>query len=198
MIRAGKISEIQWGKGYWIILDIGFSNKSESCGLVFGDAEPFETTYGEAAIILREEILKSKTPVNLVIEAPLSVAFDAKGNPKARKPEKLSKKTRYWYTGPGVPVMVASMYLLQHLNSIKNNIEIRLFEGFVSFKKRGKKSDHKKDVLMLREAIKKTPEDKSYYISPDELKIDSTDIVISAFSINRLDFGVPPIIQVFD
>jgi len=38
MIYAGKLADISWVTGTWLILDIGFSNKARSCGLLIGDS----------------------------------------------------------------------------------------------------------------------------------------------------------------
>jgi hypothetical protein len=39
MIHAGKIDDIYWSNGTWLILDIGFSNTKKSCGLLLGDSK---------------------------------------------------------------------------------------------------------------------------------------------------------------
>jgi len=134
-----------------------------------------------------------KAPVNLVIEAPLSVAFDMKGNPKGRKPEKQNGKTRYWYVGLGCSAMVAATYLIKALSEIQVKNEIRLFEGFVSFKSKGKISNHSNDVLALRSSIKNPLQET--IVRANEMKMDASDILSSAFKVSGMDYGVPPIIQ---
>ena len=149
MIRAGVKSEISLSTGEWLILDIGFANKSNSCGLLINRKSPVELQFNEARERICRFISNSTKPVNLVMEAPLSVAFDSKGNPKGRAVEKQGSKTRYWYSGPGCSVMVAALYLVKTITEIPTNTEVRLFEGFVSFKESGKKSIHSRDVELL-------------------------------------------------
>jgi hypothetical protein len=154
MIRAGLINEITWTSGEWIFFDVGFSNNSRSCGLLKGDANPIELRFNEAIGKISSYIVNTEAPINLVIEAPLSVSFDKKGNPKGRTIEKDNGKTRYWYIGPGCAVMVATLYALQTLEKICSDREIRLFEGFVSFKDIQERTNHSKDVLLLRDVVK--------------------------------------------
>lgn len=193
MIRAGTTQEIKWDAGNWVFIDIGFANKSRSCGLLLGDGKPSEVTFDEASALICEYLSIQQKETNLVIEAPLSVSFDIKGNPKGRKPENHNGKTRYWYSGLGCTVMVAAFYLLKAIVDSSPPAEIRLFEGFVSFKDRGKRSTHSEDVLLLRDAVK-IPAPRNI-VSPKFLKIDDTDKVSSAFAVGNMDFGVPPIIQ---
>ena len=159
MIRAGKVEEINWESGYWIFLDIGFSNKSSSCGILFGDGEPYEAQFNEAVFKICNFITNNEAPVNLVIEAPLSVSFDKRGNPKGRKPEKQKGQIRYWYVGLGCSVMVAATYFIRELSEIQAKNEVRLFEGSCVFSKtKDRSSNHSSDVLALRASIKILPQ----------------------------------------
>ena len=188
MIRAGTKSEVVWGRGNWIILDIGFSNDKKTCGFVFGDGSPMNLRYADARRTIIEQILKQNGPINLIIEAPLSVCFDATHNPKGRKIEKLDSKTRYWYTGLGCAVMTAAMYLIRDIQEATKdlpNVEVRLFEGFVSFKEG--KTDNKKDVLDLRKKIKNAEQDQSSIYSADDLKFDDKDEIILDWSERLLE-----------
>lgn len=198
MIHAGKVSDIRWSDGTWLILDIGFSNTKKSCGLLLGDSEPEPLQFGEA-IWRVVNIAKSETSLNLVIEAPLSVAFDKFGNPKARSIDKKDKQSRPWYVGPGCAVMVATMYLLRKLCDSCPPAEVRLFEGFVSFKSRETRSSHSDDVNCLRDAIKKEGMQTPRFYRPDELKEDPEDEIKSAFEVMNLkniDLGIPAVIMV--
>jgi hypothetical protein len=190
MIRAGTIDEIRPNSGIWIILDIGFSQSQKSCGLKIGENKSKNFTFHEAENEIVEEIEKSTGTVNLVIEAPLSVAFNQNGNPTGRAFEKRDTKTRYWYTGPGCTTMVAAMYLIRKIVDLKPKAEIRLFEGFVSFSTPGSKSDHSKDVEALWEMIKN---EGSGVIAIDE---DSDENLQSAFKVMGIDIkGIPPVIK---
>ncbi len=195
MIRAGKISEISASPGDWLILDIGFSNRAASCGLMINLNPPLQLQFGETVDKICAFIAAATGAVNLVIEAPLSVAFDAKGNPKGRAIEKMGKHTRFWYTGPGSAVMLASLYLVNALEMMPGQREIRLFEGFVSFKEKRGKSDHLRDVIMLREIVDHPQSFAGSIIGPDALKMDETDTLQSAFRIAGMDTGIPPVLM---
>ena len=198
MIYAGKVSEIRWSNGTWLILDIGFSNTKKSCGLLLGDSEPEPLQFGEA-ICRVITIAKCETPLNLVIEAPLSVAFNKSGNPKTRSIDKKEGQSRPWYVGPGCAVMVAAMYLLRKLCDSCPSANVRLFEGFVSFKSRENRSSHSDDVKCLRDAIKKEGTKTPHLYKPDELKEDPDDEIKSAFAVMNLqniDLGIPAVIMI--
>src|SRR5579862_5910591 len=116
MLVAGRVEEIVWGSGNWVFLDIGFS-KGRTCGIAFGDEEPVKASFAEAVRELLRRIPGLWPEVNLVIEAPLSAAFDSLGNPTGRSIERESDgRTRYWYIGAGCVVMTAAMYLLRSLD----------------------------------------------------------------------------------
>ena len=195
MIRAGTKSEIFLPSGEWLILDIGFANTSRSCGLLVNQEEPVNLQFNEAKDKICRFISNSTNPVNLVIEAPLSVAFDSKGNPKGRKVEKQRSKTRYWYVSPGCTVMVAALYLVKAITEAPSNVEIRLYEGFVSFKESGEESDHSRDVELLREVVKNPSHYPKSIIEPEALKMDDSDTLQSAFRVAGLDVGIPPLIM---
>jgi hypothetical protein len=197
MILAGKKSEVCWGNGNWIFLDIGFSNSTKSCGYAFGDETPQNLRYGDARRIIFDQIRKQNGPINLIIEAPLSVCFDANHNPKGRKIEKRDSMRRYWYTGIGCAVMTAAMYLIRDIHEATkdlSNVEVCIFEGFVSFKEGG--TDHKTDVCALREKVKKAHQNQDSIFSADNLKLDESDELFSAFRVAGLDYGVPAVIVV--
>jgi hypothetical protein len=49
--------------------------------------------------------------------------------------------------------MVAALYLIRAISGTGGKEEVRLFEGFVSFKAKGSKSNHSRDVELLREVV---------------------------------------------
>ena len=138
-------------------------------------------------------ISNSSIPVNLVIEAPLSVAFNSKGNPKGRSIEKQNGKTRYWYVSLGTTVMVAALYLVKAIMDSCPSKDIRLFEGFVSFKDTNKKTNHSQDVLLLRDIVRK--KETKRIIAPDKLKMEPGDNIQSAFKVAGFDLGIPPVLM---
>lgn len=195
MIRAGRINEVTAASGNWVFLDIGFANNAKSCGLLFDDGTPEEVTFNSAVEDICNFIKSGNAPVNLVIEAPLSVSFDIEGNPKGRSIEKQGNKTRYWYVSLGTTVMVAALYLVRAIYDSKPAKEIRLFEGFVSFKDSNTPTNHINDVLLLRGIVNNPNKESESIITPDSLCMDTTDKIQSAFLVAGLDFGIPPVLM---
>lgn len=194
MIRAGHINEVNKNSGFWVFVDMGFSQKSRSCGILLHDEfDPREITFSA----LQEEIIKlteTRTmPMNLLLEAPLSIAFNEAGNPSGREIEyKAGFQPRYWYLGLGCCVLTATTHLLRRIVDSNPAIEIRLFEGFASFKQKDKRSSHKNDVLALRQAVWNLS--SSAAVMP--IGIAKTDRLESAFRVAGMDFGIPPIVAV--
>jgi hypothetical protein len=195
MIRAGRSDEIRADSGKWVIIDIGFANNARSCGLLFENESPVDVQFSEAIHRICRFISLQSGPVNLLIEAPLSVAFDHRGNPKGRSVEKQNSNTRYWYVGLGCAVMVAALYLIKAVIQAKPNADIRLFEGFVSYKESKKKTGHCQDVLLLREVVDNPDRYSDAIFLSDSLKMDHTDTLNSAFMVAGVDAGIPPIIM---
>ncbi len=194
MILPGKKSEVVWGNGNWIFCDIGFSAKA-TCGVACGEEQAHLLPFGEACRRIVEEIGQAQNSINFVIEAPLSVAFDAKGNPKGRKIERQGTQTRYWYVGPGAAVVTAATYMLRAVHDSKPASEVRLFEGFVSFKLKEQVSNHEKDVDQLREIVKNPKLYQDSIYSVEDLKFDDSDVLQSAFHVAGLNFGIPAVIM---
>jgi hypothetical protein len=123
------------------------------------------------------------------------VAFNANGNPVGRSIERLGSQHRYWYEGLGCLVMTSALYLLRGLHNSKPQREVRLFEGFVSFKPKGQVSSHCADVQALRAVVWATNREASAVVGAGELATTSSDRVVSAFAVAGMDFGVPPVVQ---
>lgn len=173
-IVAGRIEDIK-PEGNWAIVDIGFSKKATCALLLRGRLESSDEdlSFGELCKKLQQLVWPLKK-LNLVIEAPLSYAFDEAGNPVGRNFEKPieaqsnkeSRAHRYWYLGAGACVTLAAarLLLILMLNASKSDCEVRLFEGFVSFKskkrfhskKTRRASSHIRDAKSLWIAIEKT------------------------------------------
>ena len=101
MIRAGTEQEIRKESGDWVFVDIGFAAEKKSCGLIIGSDSPQNLSFAEMVKRLVGLARSKAAPLNIVIEAPLSVAFLANGNPCGRKIER-SEETPA--TGMQVPV----------------------------------------------------------------------------------------------
>ncbi|HLQ51416.1 MAG TPA: hypothetical protein VK129_07955 [Terriglobales bacterium] len=195
MIQSGDKSHIQWSDGNWVFLDIGFSNSARSCGLILGDTAPQCVQFNDAKKKILERVRDSISTLNLVIEAPLSVCFDSKGNPKGRRIEKSENKNRYWYIGPGCTVMVAAMYLIREIYQVGPKVSVRLFEGFISYKDSSRSSNHKTDVCLLREVVWDPIRFSDSIYSADQLKTEETDSLCSAFCVAGFDCGIPVVIK---
>src|SRR5262245_46072465 len=178
-----------------MFLDIGFSNKRKSCGMIIHDDEPQLLRFNAARELIVETIAKSTRPLNLTIEAPLSVAFDTSNNPTRRSIEKQAAKTRYWYNGLGCAVMVAAMYLVRKIHDECRNKEVRLFEGFVSYKDRSGKSNHRHDVQRLRQIVQNPAANTKSILDRDLLRASDNDKLTSAFCVAGIDCGIPPVIK---
>ncbi len=65
--------------------------------------------------------------------------------------------------------MVAAMYLIRDIVDAAPTSHVRLFEGFVSYKERGVRTDHRADVVLLREVVKDPPRFSDCIICEDGL-----------------------------
>lgn len=192
--RAGLVAEITKTAGDWAFVDVGFSREKKTSGLLVNDGCPIAVTFND----LRQQLIELSTqksgPLNLVLEAPLSVAFTESGNPAGRSLEKLGKEHRYWYAGLGCQVTIAAAYLLRGIFEKDDRREIRIFEAFVSFKSKEVASSHTQDVLNMRAVAWGEDSHKGHVISPDELKGPDAQTIQSAFDVFGWNFGVPPVI----
>lgn len=91
--------------------------------------------------------------------------------------------------------MVSALYLVRELLGGGLQHEVRLFEGFVSFKKKEAKSDHSLDVRLLREVVCHPQEHSNSIIPPENLRMAKEDKLESAFKVCGFDPGIPPIIK---
>ena len=198
MIVPGTREAASRDSGEWVFVDIGFSQKSKTCGIAIGDSKPHVILYGDLGCRIADELKKGSSPLNLLIEAPLSVAFNANGCPTGRKIEKRGGDTRYWYVGAGAATLLATTYLLRRLYYDMHSVrEVRLFEGFASFKSKESHSSHAADVSKLRSVIW-GGRDNGTIVGPEGLKMSGDDILQSAFAVSGMDFGVPAVVMVED
>lgn len=65
----------------------------------------------------------------------------------------------------------------------------------MSFKPKHEKTDHSKDVELLREVVLQPGSFPAAVTAPIELIRDDSDKIQSAFTIMGLDCGVPPVIK---
>ena len=194
-VRAGRIEEATRSSGEWVFVDVGFSSKSKSCGLLSELGDPMNLTFAQLQSRLVTLVKAPGRPLNIVLEAPLSVAFNKSGNPAGRSIELRDGVSRYWYVGLGCGVLVAATYLVRSITEATPVREIRLFEGLVSFKEKGIRSSHSNDVLMLRNVVWGVP-GVGRIVPPSELLSSSDQRLDSAFLAAGMDYGVPPVISV--
>ena len=161
-----------------------------SCGLIFGASEPRCVNFSEACRSSGEWINHQPSPINRMVEAPLSVAFDLEGNPIPRKVEKLASQTRPGYSGPGATVLIATLHLVTHLRDHCPEAFITLFEGFVSFKPPEAKSDHIWDAVRLSDSIRSGPNETVEFWGEEDLVSEGT-VLRSVFVPWCFDPGIP-------
>lgn len=190
-IRAGYVSEISKESGDWLFVDVGFASKRKSCGILKNDGQPVNLTFrAMVECVVNEAQSVTDRPLNLLLEAPLSSAFNKDGNPTGRNGELKGGRHRYWYESSGVTMVVATGYLLRALVECGVQREVRLFEGFVSFKDRDNPSSHEDDVEALREVV--WNQHMCSIVSPADLKREATDKLVSAHRFAGMDFDIPP------
>ena len=99
--------------GDWVFVDIGFAgdegkSKGRTCGFAENTDECKEITFAKVKeCVIEAASRKAQEPLNLLLEAPLSVAFNTNGNPTGRRCEVGVEETgtgsrcatRYWYSG---------------------------------------------------------------------------------------------------
>ena len=113
-------------------------------------------SFGGLVNLLGKEIREENPQVlNLVIEAPLSIAFQENGNPTIRTCDRLPGKSqpRPYYTNAGATTFIAALMLFRELRLTQILRPVQLFEGFLSFKSSSGGSDHVEDVLRIKDAI---------------------------------------------
>lgn len=161
-----------------------------------GSGSPKNMTFDALRCALVKLAGEGTTPINLVLEAPLSVAFAASGNPVGRAVERRERQTRYWYVGLGCAVLVAATYLLRALHDAPRTREIRLFEGLVSFKDEERPTSHCNDALALRAVIWEPHVASGRVVAPNALLFNMSDTIVSAFAVAGMDFGIPPVLLI--
>ena len=197
-IIAGRVADINRDAGQWLIVDIGFSSTQPSCGVGNGAEEPHAVTFGDLVALATREVQQADPrPLNLLLEAPLSVAFQQNGNPTRRSCDTYDGKHRDWYVNAGATTLIAASYLLRALYACQRQRDIRLFEGLVSFKSAQdnnaeQTAPHIADVLDLRNAVWNG--DNALIFDPKKL-VKNPNRIESAFHFLDADL-IPPVIRI--
>lgn len=194
-IRAATVAEVESGRGKWAYVDIGFAEGSRSSAIAIGAEQPTTLRFGDLVNAVVDACGRGNEPLHLLIEAPLSVAFSQRGTPSGRSIEKRNGLIpRYWYSGPGAAILLASHYLLRAVKDSAPNRQIRLVEGFASFKPKGTKSNHVGDVVTLRRIVQEHK--GGHIVGPLHLLRRPTDRLECAFQVMGVDYGCPPVVVV--
>ncbi len=191
-IRAGTVCEIYERKGEWLFVDLGFGEKAVSCGISKGDGTSMEVKFEKLVQLAKREAMKlMPSPLNLVLEAPLSVTFDKDGNPAPRCIDRRNGKQRDWYRYAGPQMILSAAYLMRALVDCGIRRDVILFEGFVSLKT--SKTKHAEDAKALKDVVWNRNQD--CIISPKRLKQRKSDRIESSLKVMGMDFGIPPVIM---
>lgn len=171
----------------WLAVDIGFSCAKRTTGIMGAHWDkPKCIQYGQ----LIDECLRfaeGKFAVGLIIEAPLSMAFNLANNPTGRKGEKRGAKTRYWYQGLGCSVMTAAALFLRTLAEADSAASAYVFEGFVSFKDEA--TNHGDDAAGLIR-------NRKNIVNGANLLVEESDRIISLMGLWGGDSAIPGLISV--
>ena len=201
-IIAGCSTDICKDSGQWLIVDIGFSSSKPSCGVWNGTGKPIAVTFGDLVTLATREAQKPGPPhLNLLLEAPLSAAFQKNGNPIRRSCDSQGGEHREWYVNAGATTLIAAGYLLWALYSCQQQRSVRLFEGLLSFKRSGAKpkskadraAEHKKDALKLKNAVWTMA--NAEIIEPKDLGQKTDHQIKSAFPFLDKQL-IPPVIRI--
>ena len=114
---------------------MGVSGSSKSCGVALAvpgeelEAEAYH--YGNAAATVADFLKKHRGGV-VILEAPLSAAFNTKGNPRPRGDFEDGDRPRWWSFGAGAQMALSALYFCRRLDEfLPKNLLIHLIEGFV-------------------------------------------------------------------
>lgn len=117
-------------------VDMGFSGKSASAGFAHLPSRgelPLSrnVTFADCVQAVADNVRQLGDLV-LLVEAPLSAAFDTKGNPQPRGRFESHPKPRWWSLGPGASMSLAAMHFLRRLvGLVPSASKIHLIEGYV-------------------------------------------------------------------
>lgn len=117
-----------------IAVDLGFSGTSRSCGVATFDGKrtlsPVKRTFSECVSEVADHVNHHGKCV-LVVEAPLSACFNARGNPCARGPFEGMPKPRWWSLRAGATMALAAQHFLRFVQQRMGDGTLHLVEGFV-------------------------------------------------------------------
>ena len=197
-IIAGRVEQINEHSGDWLIVDIGISPTTRSCGVWYGPGTLDAINFGKLVALAIEKVEdRGRPPLNLLIEAPLSVALRPDNGAALRLCDTWKGKKRFWHFNAGATTLLAAQMFLRALYECQTRQRtVRLFEGHLSFKSGGNKGtqEHKDDAWALKEAV--WNEKKCQRFGPRKLIKEGSNLrVESPFPF----FGkclIPPVIRI--
>ena len=200
-IYAGTVDDVRPDSGDWVIVDLsiseadaGLTESGATCCVYRPGGDLHESTFGEAANLIIEAAGEAGQPLNLLIEAPLSAAFDKGLNPIPRSIERRffqgRNQVRAWHFRTGAVPLLSAMTLLRLVSRSTLARDVRLFEGFGAFEWAGAPGEEV--VLALWAAVR--GRDRQRIRGPETLVSGEDDILLPAFTIDGTDIGIPPVI----
>lgn len=117
-----------------LAVDMGLSGSSKSCGVsqMGHNSSISARHYFADAIRTVADFFRSHGSGVLILEAPLSAAFDVDGDPCARGFFEKTGKPRWWNLRAGASMALASLHFCHRLRELlPEDIGIHLVEGFV-------------------------------------------------------------------
>ena len=123
-IYAGTVDDVRPDSGDWIIVDLsiseadaGLTESGATCCVYRPGGDLHESTFGEATNLIIEAAGEAGQPLNLLIDAPLSAAFDKGLNPIPRSIERKffqgRNQVRAWHFRTGAVPLLSAMTLLR-------------------------------------------------------------------------------------
>lgn len=203
LIRSGTMNELKTPSGDWCFVDVGFSSDKKTCGYLLATVGAEErsqgareVTYAVLGDVIAALLGEPRGPLHLVLEAPISAAFTRDGNPLGRSIEKRGQQTRYWYVGLGCSVLVATLYLLKRLIAEERKRELRVFEGFVSFKKRDSTTGHANEAEAMKAVVWSGGQTGGDFCVARTSRTTPGGTIGSTLELLGLDPTPPPIVRV--
>ncbi len=150
-------------------VDLGFSGEARSCGVaVTHDTQTVRISaqrFGECVSTVID-FAREHGEIVLVVEAPLSATFDARGNPAPRGNFERSPRARWWSLGAGAAMALAAQHFLSAIHESVGDRTVHLAEGFVVGADSGDHGQAANDLLMTFVGVN----DGSWHIPTDRSK----------------------------
>jgi len=144
-----------------LAIDLGFSGSKASCGLAFRESQGADVVPQnyrfDACVKKAAELFASHKDSVLILEAPLSAAFNSKGNPQSRGDFEGMPKPRWWSLRAGAAMALAAQYFLKDLSQrIPKDVRCNLIEGFITGENSGNDADVAASLLSSLSSVKET------------------------------------------